>query len=201
MGEPLLELRGATVALGGRNVLDRVDMTVTAGEVREMRGPNGSGKSTLLRVLAGLIPAGELRLGGRDARTLSAEALAARRAWLPQQPTCAWPLTAAEVAGLGGGDAAAALAQLGAAHLHDRPITALSGGEQRLVHVARCLAQVGGPPGRVLLLDEPDAGLDAEKRERLWVALRAFAAAGGAVVVATHGVGGGAEIRDLRLET
>ena len=187
MSKPLVELRGATVELGGRRVLDNVDFVVAAGELREVRGPNGWGKSTLLNVLAGVIPAGSLRISGHELNKLSAAALADLRAWLPQQPTCAWSMTAGEVAALGKADGGAALSLLGIAHLHDRRIDELSGGEARLVHVARCLAQLGVPAGKVLLLDEPDAGLDTEKRARLESALRAFVGAGGAVVMATHG--------------
>lgn len=186
MPEPLIELREATVELGGRKVLDGVSFTANAGEVVAITGPNGSGKSTLLRTLSGELRGGELRLGGRDVRTLAAAELSRRRAWLEQQPACAWALTAAEVVALGGRDVGGALTQVGAAHLRDRPITELSGGERRLVHVARCLAQLGAPTGKVLLLDEPDAGLDADHRVRLIAALRGFAAAGGAVIGATH---------------
>lgn len=187
MPEPLIELRATTVELGGRKVLDRVSFAAAAGEIVAVTGPNGAGKSTLLRALSGELDGGGLRLGGADARSMTPRELARRRAWLEQQPTCAWSLTAAEVVALGGSDVGGALAQIGATHLHDRPITELSGGERRLVHVARCLAQLGAPAGKVLILDEPDAGLDADHRARLAKALRAFADAGGAVVIATHG--------------
>lgn len=187
MPKLLVELRGATVELGGRRVLDNIDFLVEAGELREVRGPNGYGKSTLLKLLAGVFTAGSLRIGGYGVEQLSVVRLAELRAWLPQQPTCAWSMTAGEVAALGKADKGAALTLLGIAHLHDRRIDQLSGGEARLVHVARCLAQLGVPAGKVLLLDEPDAGLDREKRARLEGALRAFTRAGGAVVMATHG--------------
>ena len=186
MPEPLVELREATVELGGRKVLDRFSLAAEAGELVAITGPNGSGKSTLLRTLSGEWGVGDLRLGGKDVRTMAAGELSRRRAWLEQQPGCAWPLTAAEVVALGGTDVGGALAQVGATPLHDRRITELSGGERRLVHVARCLAQLGVPKGKVLLLDEPDAGLDADHRVRINAALRGFAAAGGAVIVATH---------------
>ena len=186
MSEPLLELHVATVELGGRKVLDRVSFVAHAGELVAVTGPNGSGKSTLLRTLSGELRGGELRLGGAEVGMLTIAELARRRAWLEQQPSCAWALTAAEVVALGGPEVGAALTQVGAAHLHDRPITELSGGERRLVHVARCLAQLGVPKGKVLLLDEPDAGLDDGHRARLIAALKGFADAGGAVVVATH---------------
>lgn len=199
MREPLIDLHVATVELGGRKVLERVSFAADAGEIILVTGPNGAGKSTLLRTLSGELRGGELRLGGRDARTPSPASLARRRAWLEQQPSCAWALTAAEVVALGGPDVGGALAQVGATHLHDRPISELSGGERRLIHVARCLAQLGAPRGKVLLLDEPDAGLDAEHRARLAKALRAFADAGGAVILATHGAIGLEGAREVRV--
>ena len=200
MREPLIDLHVATVELGGRKVLERVSFAADAGEIVLVTGQNGAGKSTLLRTLSGELRGGELRLGGRDARALSPADLARRRAWLEQQPMCAWALTAAEVVALGGPDVGGALAQVGATPLHDRPVTELSGGERRLVHVARCLAQLGTPKGKVLLLDEPDAGLDAEHRARLAKALRAFADAGGAVILATHGAMAIDGAREFRAE-
>ncbi len=200
MPEPLIDLHVATVELGGRKVLERVSFAAHAGDIVAITGPNGAGKSTLLRTLSGELRGGELRLGGDDAGTMSSAELARRRAWLEQQPSCAWSLTAAEVVALGGPDVGGALAQVGATHLHDRPVSELSGGERRLVHVARCLAQVGLPKGKVLLLDEPDAGLDAGHREKLARALRAFADAGGAVILATHGAMAIDGAREFRVE-
>ena len=189
MPNPLLELTGATVDLGGRRVLSDRSLRLMPGEILPVTGPNGSGKSTLLRVLAGEIKAGELRIDGKDACKMGCAELAEKRAWLEQQPTCAWDLAVHEVVQLGGGDAGAALAQVGMTAFHDRNIHELSGGEQRMVHVARCLAQLGAPMGKILLLDEPDSGLDENRRARLDEVVRAFAAAGGGVILATHRVG------------
>ena len=186
MSDPLLELRGATVAFGDREVLRGRDFRLEAGERVALLGPNGSGKTTLLRVLSGELGAGELRVAGRPLGEWTPAALAARRALLEQQPSCVWNLTVGELVALGGPGGREILARLGVAHLERSAVAGLSGGERRVAHLARCLAQLGEPAGKILLMDEPDAGLDGERRERLVRVLRAFAEAGGAAVVATH---------------
>lgn len=187
MSEPLLELRGATVAFGDREVLRGRDLRLEAGERVALAGENGSGKTTLLRVLSGELRAGELRVAGREIAAWAPAQLAARRALLEQQPSCAWDLTVEELVGLGGAGGTEILTRLGLLHLANREVSRLSGGERRVAHLARCLAQLGEPAGKVLLLDEPDAGLDATRLELVATAIRRFAAEGGAVVVATHG--------------
>lgn len=187
MSDVLLELRGATVAFADREVLRARDFRLEAGERVALAGANGSGKTTLLRVLSGELRAGELMLAGRRIDAWTPAQLAARRALLEQQPSCAWDLTVEELVGLGGAGGAEILTRLGLLHLANREVSRLSGGERRVAHLARCLAQLGEPAGKVLLLDEPDAGLDATRLELVATAIRRFATEGGAVVVATHG--------------
>lgn len=192
MSDVLLELRGATVAFGDREVLRARDFRLEAGERVALAGANGSGKTTLIRVLsgelrAGELRAGELRLAGRRIDAWTPAQLAARRALLEQQPSCAWELTVEELVALGGPGGGELLARLGLLHLANRTVSRLSGGERRVAHLARCLAQLGEPAGKVLLLDEPDAGLDETRLGLVETAIRRFALEGGAVVVATHG--------------
>ncbi len=187
MSDPLLELRGATVAFGDREVLRGRDFRLEAGERVALLGPNGSGKTTLLRVLSGELRSGELRVAGRLVGEWTAAELAGRRAMLEQQPSCAWDLTVGELVALGGTGGREILARLGIAHLESGKVSGLSGGERRVAHLARCLAQLGEPAGKILLLDEPDAGLDEARLGLAAAAIRRFALEGGAVVVATHG--------------
>lgn len=192
MDDALASLHDATVRLGDRLVLDGVTLSVGAGERLAVVGPNGAGKSTLLRALAGdLETAGAARLGGDDPARLPPAELARRRAYLEQSPGCAWDFTVREVAALGSSPAAAAsaLAALGLETLADRRIGALSGGEQRLVHLARCLAQLGDPAGKLLLLDEPTASLDPVRAAAILAAMERVATQGGGVVLATHDLG------------
>ena len=98
-----LALETATARLGGRTVLDRVNLSVAPGELVALVGPNGAGKSSVIRALAGLLPltSGRAALGGDDATILPARERAARAAYLPQERRIAWNLPAVEVAALG----------------------------------------------------------------------------------------------------
>ena len=168
----MIELRGVTVELGGRPVVDRVDATMERGEWLALIGPNGAGKTTLLRAVAQLVPfAGEIELGGRPALDLSRAELARLVAVVPQEPSTPPWMTVAEYVLLGrtphlgplakegarDRDAAArALARLDLLGFVDRRLGTLSGGEKQRVVVARALAQEAS----IVLLDEPTAALD-----------------------------------------
>ena len=168
----MIEARGVTVELGGRIVVDGVDVSVADGEWLALIGPNGAGKTTLLRALARLVPfAGEVILDGRAAGDISRSELAQLVAVVPQEPyTPPW-MTVAEYVLLGRtphlgplaregardrAAAALALARLDLLPFADRRLGTLSGGEKQRVVVARALAQ----EARIVLLDEPTAALD-----------------------------------------
>lgn len=187
-----LELRGVTVRYGAHTALDRVDLSVAAGEHVALIGPNGSGKTTLLRALAGIVrpDEGEVLPAGAFAR----DEVARRIAFLPQEEHWEFPFPVEEVVACGRyahapglfresvEDLAAvdtALAAAGVAALRRRPITELSGGERRRAMLARALAQRAG----ALLLDEPTSALDLEHRHAILGALRELR---GSVVLATH---------------
>ncbi|MGI5350492.1 heme ABC transporter ATP-binding protein [Streptomyces sp. CA-250714] len=196
-GEPVAEACGVAVRLGGRRVLDGIDLPLAAGEVLALVGPNGAGKSTLLAALAGDLPpeAGTVRLCGRPVGDWTPRELAVRRAVLPQAATLAFPFTVAEVVHMGRtpwadtpredeDDAAVAEAMADAeiTAFADRPFSALSGGERARVALARVLAQ----RTPLLLLDEPTAALDLRHQELVLALCRARAAAGDAVAVVLH---------------
>ncbi len=168
----MIELRGVTVELGGRAVVDRVDAVVEPGEWLALIGPNGAGKTTLLRAIARLVPfSGAISLGGRPAPELARGELARLVAVVPQEPSTPPWMTVAEYVLLGrtphlgplaregarDRDAAGrALARLDLLPFVERRLGTLSGGEKQRVVVARALAQEAS----IVLLDEPTAALD-----------------------------------------
>ncbi|MEV4811059.1 ABC transporter ATP-binding protein [Micromonospora avicenniae] len=167
--------------------LDRVDLTVRAGEMVGLLGPNGAGKSTLMSLIVGLRrpTSGRVELFGGDPRDP-----ASRRqlGMTPQETGLPGTLRVGEVV-----DFAAAhyaepvprdelLDRFGLTDQVRRQTGGLSGGQRRRLAVA--LAFVGRP--RLVLLDEPTTGLDVEARRTLWDAIRAFHADGGTVLLSSH---------------
>jgi len=195
----LLAAEGVTFGYPGREVFRDLSFTLRARELVALCGPNGAGKSTLLRLLLGLHEprAGRVVLGGAPLPSLGRREIALRAALLPQESPPDLPLTVREVVALGrlphlgrfepeGPEderaVAAALAATDTAALAERPMTELSGGERHRAHLARALAQ----GAKVLLLDEPIAGLDLVHQLRALELLRATVDEGRAAVVALH---------------
>lgn len=192
----VLAAQGVTVRVGGRVLLDAVDLDVHAGEVLALVGPNGAGKSTLLGVVAGdTEPAsGRTDLDGTDLRRWRLGDLARRRALLTQANSVAFPFTVREVVAMGRAPWSGSpgvdddeivdrsLDATDTGHLSPRTFPTLSGGEKARVSLSRALAQRAG----VLLLDEPTAAVDLRHQEVVLGLARAVADAGGAVVVVLH---------------
>jgi iron complex transport system ATP-binding protein len=195
-----LEASAASVRRGGRTILHECTMRAAPGALTAVIGPNGSGKSTLLRVLAGLWSpqAGTVLLDGLPLGTLSRSAIARRIGFLPQDTRCDFAFTVEEMVVMGrhphrGGPdehvrgrvaSDAAIATCGLAHLRQRPVDRLSGGERHRVAIARCLAS----EPQILLLDEPTAHLDLQHALDIFALGRSLAESGHAVVIATHDV-------------
>ncbi|WP_321815392.1 MULTISPECIES: ABC transporter ATP-binding protein [unclassified Paraburkholderia] len=180
-------------------VLDGVSFGVRAGELVSLLGVNGAGKSTLLRVLLGLLAptAGEVELHGQPLQRHARRTIAQHVAWVPQHHTPQFPYTVEQIVMLGRLPhrglmraprrqdreiVAAAIDDMQIAHLAQRDYGALSGGERQRVMLARALAQ----GARILLLDEPFAGLDYGQHLRLLERLAALAASGYAIVNTNH---------------
>lgn len=189
-----LRVDALSCARGGRLVLRDIGFAVPDGEVAILRGPNGAGKSTLLRALAGLAPhSGRVEIDGRvpdrDARSELMAYAGHLDAVKPQ-------LTVAENlqfwADVLGGTPGQVLATFGLERIADRPAHLLSAGQRRRLGLSRLLLA----PRRIWLLDEPTVALDSDALLALLGAVREHAAAGGVIVVATHGpIGVPADVR------
>lgn len=191
--------RQVTVRRASKVILDAVSMSASGGEFIAVIGPNGAGKSTLLAALAGLLrpTAGAVELDGRDLRRIASRSLAARRAYLPQNPRCEWPISVERLVALGltpvlpalGGLPAAFRARIDRvlercdlAGLRLQAATTLSGGELARAMLARAL--VADP--EVLIVDEPIAGLDPRHALDAMRRLADYARGGALVIASVH---------------
>lgn len=186
-GSTALTLRGLSVALGGRLVLDDLSLSATAGEVTAVLGPNGAGKTTMIRCCTGLLrpTGGSINvLGGPAGRPGAGDEVG-----LMPQSTGAWSgvrprelleyLASLYATAL---EPAALIGQLGITPFADTPYRRLSGGQQQLVNLAGAI--IGRP--HLVFLDEPTAGLDPHARRAVWQLIRQLRDAGVAVVLTTH---------------
>ncbi|MEI8222597.1 MAG: ABC transporter ATP-binding protein [Actinomycetes bacterium] len=169
-----LELRGLKKILGGRVIIENLDLSVAKGEMISLLGPSGCGKTTTLRMIAGfLIPdAGTVKVAGKDVTNLGPEK---RPSAMVFQNYALWPhMTVSrnvayplKIKGLGKIETAekveAALGLVNLLHHQDSRPGRISGGEQQRVALARALVQEPD----VLLLDEPLSNLDAKLREKV----------------------------------
>lgn len=199
MNDTVAVARRLAVGYGGHAVLTGIDVFLKIGGSTALVGSNGSGKSTLLKTLAGLLPPidGALEVLGRPVGENTREV-----AYLSQfhQSGFVLPLRAIDVVRMARYDqrgrwkrrskiddsiVAESMEILRVAELANQPLRDLSGGQQQRVFLAQVLAR----RARLLLLDEPTAGLDAPGRAAYIEALNFERSRGAAVVTATHDVG------------
>ena len=204
----LLEARGLVKRFGGLTAVDTLDLDVHAGEILSVIGPNGAGKTTLFNMLSGISPpdAGTIRLDG--VHVAGAPSWRMARAGVCrtfQNPRLFWNLTAAEnvevamqeVRSLPGeigtllfggrrrhADAVALLAFVGLADRADALATDLPYGHLRRLELARALA---GVP-KIVMLDEPVAGMNPREVDELMRLLEAVHARGLALLLIEHNV-------------
>lgn len=189
---PVINVRGLTKRFSGRTVVDSVNLAVKQGSICGFLGPNGSGKTTTLRMICGLIipDAGEGEVLGLDLR-VRRNAIKAQIGYMTQKFGLFGDLSIREnlefigrVYGLEDrsrrvGDA---LDRLGLTSRADQMAGKLSGGwKQRLALAAAVLHDP-----KILLLDEPTAGVDPQARREFWDQIHALARDGMTVLVSTH---------------
>ncbi|MGH7550283.1 MAG: heme ABC exporter ATP-binding protein CcmA [Gemmatimonadota bacterium] len=189
---PLLEVEGLSRAYGVVRALEDVSFVLDGGELMVVVGPNGAGKTTLVRTLARLAraTAGTVRLGGED--WLEAPAARQREVGVLSHATYLYDrLTAMEnlrfyarLYGLADPDRRAreALRSAGLGGLAERRAGTLSRGQAQRLSIARAVLH----EPRLLLLDEPLAGLDPHSVKRLISALADLRSAGRAILFTTH---------------
>lgn len=194
----MLKVRGLKGGYGGRLIVDGVDIDVAAGEIVTVIGQNGAGKSTILKSIFNTTPVrqGEVTLDGKDIFSVSPhQMLTVGLAYIPQHHSVFPKLTIAENLRMGGyllNDAA--LLQKRATKVEGMfPILAerrneyaasLSGGEQRMLEVARTLMM----DPKVIMLDEPSIGLAPKMVDLVFLTARRLAEAGKAILMVEQNV-------------
>ncbi|BDA65016.1 metal ABC transporter ATP-binding protein [Actinomyces capricornis] len=199
--EPVLKVDGLSVSYGSLRALEDVGLEVARGRVCGLVGTNGSGKSTLFKAIMGLLSpdAGTIAVAGLDGRAARGRGLVG---YVPQEDAVDrdFPIAVGEVVMTGRYGrmgllrrpsradqeaAEAAMERTGLTALAARPIGALSGGQRKRAFVARGIAQ----GARLLLLDEPFAGVDRASESAITALLRELAAEGCAILLSTHDLG------------
>lgn len=192
MSKPLLDIHDLTFEVERHSILDRLDLTVQAGEIHALLGANGSGKTTLSYVLMGCDgyapSAGRVLFNGIDLLPLKMHEraqLGLTLAW--QEPARFEGVTVQEYLGLGksacGPDAM--LKQVGLdpdRYLKRRLDKALSGGERHRIELASVLSM--NP--KLAILDEPAAGIDMLSITHIIDIIRTLKDGGGSVLLITH---------------
>jgi lipopolysaccharide export system ATP-binding protein len=196
VSEIVLEASGVRIERGNKAILRGVDLTAEQGEVLGVLGPSGAGKSTLFRALVGEVPpdSGTIRIEGEDITRWPLWRRARRGiGYIPQNASVFWELTVRanlatfrRVVGVEASDAAvvAAAESIGLAHRLDVRAGELSAGERRRLEFGRATTR----KPRVLICDEPFAGVDPAGAAQLGDSLAALARAGVTVLLADHHV-------------
>jgi zinc transport system ATP-binding protein len=199
----LVTLRDVSFAYDGTPVLIDIDLAIEEGDFLAVIGPNGSGKTTLVKIILGLLPpsSGEVEIFGKRPADFTDWN---KVGYVPQKATHIdpfFPASVEEVVGMAlmsrRGQASVpvrekkskvrrALEAVGMAEAGKEPIGRLSGGQQQRVFIARALVTLP----RILFLDEPTTGVDAETQASFYDMLdRLNRSEGLTIVLVTHDIG------------
>jgi iron complex transport system ATP-binding protein len=194
-----LRIENLSFSYNGHKALSELSLEIESGKVTTILGPNGSGKTTLLKLILGLLSplSGQIFLYDKPLSDYSFKERAKKLAYVPQKHIPAFSYKVSEVVEMGrhphgslfsrisSEDIQAALEsmkRLGIENLKDRPYTAISGGEQQLVLIARALAQ----NAQILVMDEPVSGLDYGNQIKLLEQLQILANDGITCLTTSH---------------
>ena len=192
MSDLAISVRGLTKSFGGRKVVDDFAMDVPKGAIFGFLGPNGSGKTTTIRMMCGLLTpeAGSGTCLGYDIRSQSQQ-IKEQVGYMTQRFSLYEDLTIRENLDFIGrmfrmtdrrAKVTAALEDLGLAGRAGQLAGSLSGGWKQRLSLAACMLHAP----RLLMLDEPTAGVDPKARRDFWDEIRRLAAKGVTVLVSTH---------------
>ncbi len=203
---PAIAIKNLTVRYGTKAVLWNINVDLPRGKVIGLVGPNGAGKTTLIKAIMALVPQekGTILLYGKPL-----EEVREHVSYMPQRQSIDWnfPITVQNVVMMGCYPSIGlfrkprkehhdrvihALRKTQIAHLAQRPIGALSGGQQQLVFLARSLAQQAD----LYLLDEPFAGVDSKTEEIILGVLQQLAKEEKTIVIVHHSLASVAQYCD-----
>ena len=195
----IVRVDSISVKLGKSMILKEVSLELSKGEILAVLGPNGAGKTTLLRTILGIVKPckGQVVINGKNVELYSPHDLARIVAYVPQETIIPFPYLALDIVLMGKApylgllgapgkedyiEALNIMNTLGIQHLAYRSFNTLSGGEKRLVLIARALMQ----KPQVLLLDEPTSGLDLRNKLKILSIMRKLSEDSVAVMFTTH---------------
>jgi ABC-type cobalamin/Fe3+-siderophores transport system ATPase subunit len=194
----VIQTENLRVALGGKQILRGIGMTVQSGEYVSIIGPNGAGKSTLMRCLLGMYSyEGSVRIAGRECSSADPKQLAKTVSYVPQTHDIEFPLPVFDFVMMGrypyfsplvpaqqrDVDAVERAMEItGITPFRDRTLRTLSGGERQKVYIAAALAQ----ETPVMLLDEPATFLDWKHQAEVMQLLKKINADCGATILAVN---------------
>lgn len=191
----ILELRELSLELGGRRILNGITLDIWPNTIHALIGPNGAGKSTLASTIIGLAGfreiGGDILFEGQSITGMSVDArarLGITMAW--QEPARFEGLTVCQFIRAGARDKSVAKVEGALEHVGLDPgkyLTravdkTLSGGERKRIELASILAM----EPKLVLMDEPDSGIDVEALDRIFEANRMLKANGATVIQITH---------------
>lgn len=205
---PAIHAQNISVQYGKITAVDKASITIRSGTICGLVGPNGSGKSSLFKALMGVVSPqnGEITIAGQAAASARKQGLVA---YVPQSEQLDWdfPLNVQEIVSQGryGGLSSArrlkkqdrelvqeALERVELTQFAHHQIGELSGGQRKRAFIARALAQ----NAKILLLDEPFAGVDAPTAAAISKILKELANEGCTILISTHDLAGVPELCD-----
>ncbi|MGK0550735.1 ABC transporter ATP-binding protein [Enterococcus faecalis] len=195
----MLTVTNLSYACRHQKVLDNLSFNLKAGQTVCVLGKNGVGKSTLFKCLLNILQptSGTITINGQATKHYSRNELAQQIAYIPQKPLTTIDFTVFEMVLMGAAVGLKSyqqpkkteiqrveetLTRLKISHLKNQPFSAISGGEQQLVIIARSIAQ----QSKILIMDEPCANLDYGNQIMVLKMSQSLAAQGYLVIQSTH---------------